>query len=304
LLRNLVIYSDGTGQRGGVSLDERRTNIYKMFRATRTGPDTSIDPSRQIAFYDPGLGSAAGNTETIAGIGRAMANVVAQATGLGIDKNIIDCYAAILRLYRPGDRIYLIGFSRGAYTVRCLSGVLSLCGIPTRLPHNDHLLYDEQTVRRIATEAVRGVYSYTSSADPDSATPRQRELVRQRALLAARFRRKYGCGTAASLRGHPYFIGAFDTVASVGSMPAILLTGTGTVLLLAALAWFATFAGASFLGALGGLTAAAALTAWLLFWAPRVRWLYGLEGVSWWRSIHVAEARRRFNDVSLNACVH
>ncbi len=286
-----------------MSVDERRTNVYKMFRATRTGPDTTVDASKQVAFYDPGLGSAPGNTETIAGIGRSIANVVAQATGLGIDKNIIDCYVAIIRLYRPGDRIFLIGFSRGAYTVRCLSGVLSLCGIPRRLPGKDHLLYDEGTVRGIAIEAVKGVYSYTSSADPDAATPRQRELVRQRNLLAAHFRRKYGCGPAGA-RAHPYFIGVFDTVASVAGMPAMLMTAAGTIVLLNLLAFGAKLAGASFLAALAGLTISSTLLAVFLLYLPRIRWLHGLNGVAWWRSVHVTEARRRFNDVSLNPGVH
>ena len=56
---------------------------------------------------------------------RWLHDVVSQATGLGITTNIIDCYAALLRMWQPGDRIFLFGFSRGAYTVRCLAAVLS-----------------------------------------------------------------------------------------------------------------------------------------------------------------------------------
>ena len=52
--------------------------------------------------------------------------MLGKATGLGITHNIIDCYAAIIRVWQPGDRIYLFGFSRGAYTVRCVAGVLKL----------------------------------------------------------------------------------------------------------------------------------------------------------------------------------
>ena len=55
--RNIVIYSDGTGQRGGLYFDEERTNIYKLYRATRAAPDSVIDPDMQLAFYDPGLGT-------------------------------------------------------------------------------------------------------------------------------------------------------------------------------------------------------------------------------------------------------
>jgi hypothetical protein len=43
--RNIFIFSDGTGQVGGITFDEDRTNIYKLYRATRVCPDSTIDPS-------------------------------------------------------------------------------------------------------------------------------------------------------------------------------------------------------------------------------------------------------------------
>ena len=58
------------------------------------------------------------------GVFRRVYNLLSSATGLGITENIIDCYSALIQLWRPGDRIFLFGFSRGAYTVRCLGGVL------------------------------------------------------------------------------------------------------------------------------------------------------------------------------------
>src|SRR3546814_8250301 len=45
------------------------------------------------------------------------------------------CYAKIISYYEPGDRIVLIGFSRGAYTVRALANMMNLCGVPTQLPN-------------------------------------------------------------------------------------------------------------------------------------------------------------------------
>jgi uncharacterized protein (DUF2235 family) len=73
---------------------------------------------------------------------RRVYNGLSSATGLGITRNLIDCYVAQMKLLRSGDRIFLFGFSRGAYTVRCLAGVLSLCGIPTRIPDGSPLLRD------------------------------------------------------------------------------------------------------------------------------------------------------------------
>jgi hypothetical protein len=50
-------------------------------------------------------------------------------TGTGISENILDGYAEIVRQYRPGDRIYIFGFSRGAYTARAIAGVIRTCGL-------------------------------------------------------------------------------------------------------------------------------------------------------------------------------
>jgi T6SS, Phospholipase effector Tle1-like, catalytic domain len=83
-----------------------------------------------------------------------------QGTGFGITANIIDCYAALIRLSRPGDRIYLFGFSRGAYTVRCLAAVIASCGIPTKLPRDKPLKLDVASSRKLASYAVK---RFTSS---------------------------------------------------------------------------------------------------------------------------------------------
>lgn len=42
--RNIPIFSDGTGQAGGLTPDERISNIYKLHRATRIGPESSVNP--------------------------------------------------------------------------------------------------------------------------------------------------------------------------------------------------------------------------------------------------------------------
>jgi len=107
--KNIIIFSDGTGQYGGVLPDQRLSNIYKMYRAMRPGTQTGFDPADQVAYYDPGLGSGE--------LGGRVRNILAAAFGTGISENIIDCYEAILRHYQDGDRIFLFGFSRGAYTV-------------------------------------------------------------------------------------------------------------------------------------------------------------------------------------------
>jgi uncharacterized protein (DUF2235 family) len=88
----------GTGQAGGFRFDEKRSNIYELYRATRCGPDSSVDPREQVAFYDPGLGSQADGGHLGGRIFRWIYNTIAQATGFGITRNIVDCYAALIEL--------------------------------------------------------------------------------------------------------------------------------------------------------------------------------------------------------------
>ena len=57
MAKNIVVYSDGTGQDGGVRPAQRVSNVYKLYRASRVSFDTAIDPREQVAFYDPGLGT-------------------------------------------------------------------------------------------------------------------------------------------------------------------------------------------------------------------------------------------------------
>ena len=55
--KNILIFSDGTGQYGGLKPDQRLSNIYKLYGAARPSIDNCIDPADQVAFYDPGLGT-------------------------------------------------------------------------------------------------------------------------------------------------------------------------------------------------------------------------------------------------------
>jgi len=224
--KNILVFSDGTGQAGGYMPDEARSNVYKLFRATRVSPETSIDPKQQIAIYDGGLGSRAHGEGIKIKLWRRIYNLLAQATGLGITQNIIDCYAQIIRVWQPGDRIYLFGFSRGAYTVRCVAGVLKYCGVPTAISRGRSgqvapLQRDLKSARRIAAEAVKHVYQHGSSVkrDPHRA---------QREALARRFRAKYCSGDATTSNTAPYLIGAWDTVATLGAGSLVLvLLGVG-----------------------------------------------------------------------------
>lgn len=220
--KNILIFSDGTGQAGVVSDEGSWSNVYKLYRATRVFPDTCINPAEQVAFYDAGLGSAPITGGFFTALWRRIHDFVSQATGFGITTNIIDCYDMIIRLWRPGDRIYLFGFSPGAYTVRCVSGVLRLCGVPTKIGAGP-LSYTPDVTHSIAKKAVKQVYEFTASWEREKATDRQRQLLDQRDELATQFRTYYGSSDASGVsNGYPYFIGVFDTVAALAKLGNVL----------------------------------------------------------------------------------
>lgn len=208
MLKNIVVFSDGTGQDGGARPEQSISNIYKMYRASRDHPDTAIDPSKQVVVYDPGLGTDVGATALTAPV-RFVQKLLGSVIGSGIKRNIAGCYEFIINHYQSGDRIFLFGFSRGAYTVRSLANLLMLCGIPTKTPSGP-LIRFRKVVRDIAWEAVDSVLEHGAGH------PRV-EFDAERRELARRFQVKYGSGDGSDSNAAPYFIGVFDTVAALGA---------------------------------------------------------------------------------------
>ena len=318
--KNVLIFSDGTGQAGGLRFDEDRTNIYKLFRATRCGPDSSIDPREQVTFYDPGLGSPADGSHLGWRILRWIHNKIAQATGFGITRNIIDCYAALIQLWEPGDRIFLFGFSRGAYTVRCLAGVIAFCGIPRHPPKqpDQPLKIDSSSAEKLASYAVRHVYQFTYPRKMADATPRQKFLLETRMKLAARFREDCGSASGADAANvYPHFIGVFDTVAALGNPVTTTLFSAVFILFAAALGLIGQFLShfgdaraigwllgcLSFLHVFGAVLAAALLSAVGLYLATHLKWDFAVPGYDVRKSIktaHFNELWMRFYDYDLN----
>ena len=222
MAKNILIFSDGTGQIGGVRPDQRLSNVYKLYRATRPGPTSPIDPLLQVAFYDPGLGKGEVSGWTF----KRTKHFLEATIGTGIDTNIIDCYESIIAAYEPGDRICVFGFSRGAYTVRALSTVLNLCGVPTRLSDGKPVPKYGKRLREVAREAVQEVYNHGAGKSRG-----EQPYFDQREELGRRFRLRYGSsqnGNPAAPRGNveSHFIGVFDTVAALGSNNLKLLFGS------------------------------------------------------------------------------
>jgi hypothetical protein len=228
--KNILIFSDGTGQIGGLRPDQRLSNIYKMYRAMRPGPSSPINPSEQVCFYDAGLGAGEIGGFTL----RRIRNILSAAVGTGIDENVIDCYEKIIAYYEPGDRVLVFGFSRGAYTVRAVTNVMNLCGVPTKMPDGSPIPRHGPRLRKIASDAVNFVYNH-GNGYPRGKSP----YYKRREELGRRFRQKYASFVPEAnedVQGNvqPTFVGVFDTVAALGNGTVSLLAGSITFALLTA----------------------------------------------------------------------
>jgi uncharacterized protein (DUF2235 family) len=120
-MKNIVICCDGTGNQ----INENISNVLKLYRCLRK---TAKTEPHQIVFYDPGVGTLARpdpwrkawqDTITLLGL----------VTGYGLDDNVLAAYEFLAHNYEDGDAIYLFGFSRGAYTVRMLAGLVHKIGL-------------------------------------------------------------------------------------------------------------------------------------------------------------------------------
>jgi uncharacterized protein (DUF2235 family) len=201
--KNILLFADGTGNEGGLLPDESRTNVYKLYRATRTGPDSIIDPKKQLALYVPGIGTPTPRHNN--GKDR-LKETVQQMFGFGITRKIIDCYVGIIGAWEPEDRIYLFGFSRGAYTTRCLAHVLELCGVPRNERNGEPISPDPKSLRKVATEAVSCVYWLGMPRGGAEADRR-----------AGQFRSVYQSEVGRAAGASAYFIGIWDAVAARSS---------------------------------------------------------------------------------------
>lgn len=114
-MKRIVICADGTWNRPEQSNgeDANPTNVLKLARGIAPLGD---DGAEQVVFYDWGIGSY-------------HSGVSGGAFAKGLEKNVMDGYRFLVHNYAPGDQVFLFGFSRGAYTVRSLCGMLNNCGI-------------------------------------------------------------------------------------------------------------------------------------------------------------------------------
>ena len=121
MAKNIVICIDGTGNEFG----NTNSNVVKLFSTLR------FDDCSQIAYYHPGLGTM-GAPNALSKFGQWVTKVAGQAFGFGLSGILTDTYTFLMENFEAGDKIYLFGFSRGAYSCRALAAMLHMFGLVRR----------------------------------------------------------------------------------------------------------------------------------------------------------------------------
>jgi uncharacterized protein (DUF2235 family) len=175
--RNLVVCCDGTDNE--VATDS--TNVLRLFRMLERD-------EHQITFYDAGVGTQV-DPEAITVWRKILSRRLDAAIGLRVRENVIAAYRFLVQNYQPGDQIFLFGFSRGAYTVRAVAGLIRFLGL-------------------VRPEAVNlANLAWSIYADEAKVYP-----VARRFRGGNRFNRSFGVTPKPPI----HLIGVWDTVSSFG----------------------------------------------------------------------------------------
>lgn len=190
--RKLIVCGDGTWNRRDAP--GAATNVAKMARALRPFDDSGAS---QLIYYHPGVGT-----------GNRVDQFLGGAFGVGLSGNLQSQYAFLVDNFNYGDQIFLFGFSRGAYTVRSLAGLIDLVGLMQKADM-DYFpqLYKIYMSRQYRQVLVRG-----------------QDLAAARDALRALFPNGEASGENEQIlqavdnsrRTAIHFIGVWDTVGSLG----------------------------------------------------------------------------------------
>jgi uncharacterized protein (DUF2235 family) len=154
-MKRLVVCCDGTWNRPdhvdqGVAAP---TNVAKLALALAEEDDAG---NRQILHYEAGVGT------------RPWEHLLGGGFGVGLSRNVMQCYRFVVDNYDPGDELYFFGFSRGAFTARSLAGLVRNAGI-LKPGHRDRVPEAYRLYRSpkkdteptgIAAELFRRAHSY------------------------------------------------------------------------------------------------------------------------------------------------
>ena len=117
MARNIVVCCDGTGNE--VEADE--SNVFRLARML-------VRDGKQLVYYDPGVGTQGAPTLDFASR-QELLKMLGMGLGIGVFDRVASAYRFVMATYEPGDRLFVFGFSRGAYIARALAGVIAKIGL-------------------------------------------------------------------------------------------------------------------------------------------------------------------------------
>ena len=118
-MKRLVVCCDGTWNKPD---NETITNVEKLARTVQSDPGAT-GGAYQLVYYLSGVGAGSYAADRLLG----------GAFGFGLFHNVIACYRFLAQNYEPGDQIFIVGFSRGAYTARSVAGMVARVGLLSKL---------------------------------------------------------------------------------------------------------------------------------------------------------------------------
>ena len=112
-----MLCCDGTSNQ----FSKDRTNVIKLYSVLQQNES-------QVTYYHPGIGTME-PAGALTSFSRGLFKTLEMAVGWGLEYDIRDAYIFLMRTYQPGDKVYMFGFSRGAYTVRAVAALLRAYGL-------------------------------------------------------------------------------------------------------------------------------------------------------------------------------
>lgn len=154
--KNIVICCDGTNN----DPEHPSTNVARLYEVL------DKESPEQIVYYDPGVGTFA-QPGLVSPAAKGLSMAFGLAFGVGFKHNLEQAYTFLIRNYKPGDRLFFFGFSRGAFTVHALAGLVHMCGI-LRSAHENLVPYASRIYQGPNFEAAARLQdTYSHKLNPD-----------------------------------------------------------------------------------------------------------------------------------------
>ncbi|KAI0046388.1 hypothetical protein FA95DRAFT_1679826, partial [Auriscalpium vulgare] len=209
--RNLVVCIDGTANQ----FSEKNTNVVELY--SRLDKD-----KQQLTYYDSGIGTYVRDSKWSPSHWKQVAsNTIDMAIAWNFKKIVLSAYQWLSENYQEGDKIFLFGFSRGAYQARVIAGMIEKVGLLHK-GNNNQIPFAYELY--VSTTSNQKRADTTASAQPKTKAAKNAKTTEKQEKLCARFKQTL---SRPNVRVH--FVGTWDTVSSIGFArgPSLPETTTG-----------------------------------------------------------------------------